>query len=364
MGSFSTPPAHAASHASTGDDPIGLATIVAPTTAGQVMRTADGAAWSAGSPTLTESGGPTVLSIAACPANGILLRSGSTVIGIAPSAAGSILQWSGTEWNDSSRAWAIAAASTPGILLVNTTAATAGVPIQYSPALQLSGTAHDTDGDVSVAHHCRIGVRPVNGNTTGSALHLSFATDAGAYTSRGDLTSYGRLSVSEDMRAAVNLVATNLRMVIGTADIGTGLGSISAVRCDSADCAATPGALVHRTRTDGANNIVWAVTYDRNAASITNAATMRLMSWNWVNNSDTNAELASVRCDGSIYGVQLRATGDIGGIASTTTLTNATVSAGSSAATLANAPAAAGQVGWAKIYIGTTAYVIPYWAAA
>ena len=29
-----------------------------------------------------------------------------------------------------------------------------------------------------------------------------------------------------------------------------------------------------------------------------------------------------------------------------------------------NAPNAAAQTGWIKIYVGTTAYVVPYWAAA
>ncbi len=73
---------------------------------------------------------------------------------------------------------------------------------------------------------------------------------------------------------------------------------------------------------------------------------------------------ALVACSGRIYGLCLDATGDPGGTANRTTLTNATVAAGGSAATLINAPAAAAQVGWIKIYVGTTAYVVPYWAAA
>jgi hypothetical protein len=58
--------------------------------------------------------------------------------------------------------------------------------------------------------------------------------------------------------------------------------------------------LISKGRADGADNVVAATVYDRNAASITNAATMRLHSFGWTNNSDVYEEMASVRADGSV----------------------------------------------------------------
>jgi len=60
----------------------------------------------------------------------------------------------------------------------------------------------------------------------------------------------------------------------------------------------------------------------------------------------------------------LRVGSDAGGDASSLTLVNATVAAGSNPPTQINAPAAAAQTGWLKIYIGTTAYAVPYWPAS
>lgn len=68
-----------------------------------------------------------------------------------------------------------------------------------------------------------------------------------------------------------------------------------------------------------------------------------------------------------VYGLSFIARGDSGGVASATVITNATVAAGSgNSPTMIKVPAsaAAAQAGWMKIYVGTTAYVVPYWAAA
>lgn len=67
-----------------------------------------------------------------------------------------------------------------------------------------------------------------------------------------------------------------------------------------------------------------------------------------------------------IRGRGIIADGDPGsGIASTATLTNATVGAGGvGAATFINAPNATAQIGWLKVWVGTSAYVVPYWDAA
>ena len=125
--------------------------------------------------------------------------------------------------------------------------------------------------------------------------------------------------------------------------------------------------IVHANRTDGANNVCIALIYDRSAASITNAATMRIFQAGWTNNSDVFAELFAGYADGHFWAAKaLSVAGDLGaGIASTTTFTNATVAAGGvGAPTFINPPNAVAQQGWLKVYVGTTAYVLPYWNAA
>lgn len=89
--------------------------------------------------------------------------------------------------------------STTGLLLANTTPSVIGRLIQYSPALQMTGTAHDTDDNVSREVHWRIENRPVNGNTPGSALNILYAYEAGSYVPRMVLYSNGRLYVGLDI---------------------------------------------------------------------------------------------------------------------------------------------------------------------
>jgi hypothetical protein len=252
------------------------------------------------------------LPIGSCPSNGILLESGGTIIGLAPSVAGSIPQWTGTAWVDSSRAAGIATTSTPGITLANTTAATAGVPVQYSQALQISGTAHDTDGNVSVAHHCRIGLRPVNGNTTSSAVHISFATDSGSYTSRLNLSNVGVLTTNylalDGVSGSISIGLSGAR-VDGYSDRSTGLGTSTNYSCLGASY---PLVLLHNARTDGENNVVIANVYDRNAASLTNGSSMMNVLNSWVNDADLNRHMAESYYDGSIWLAAGNATGAIG----------------------------------------------------
>lgn len=84
----------------------------------------------------------------------------------------------------------------------------------------------------------------------------------------------------------------------GSSDRSTGLGAGSHICKYTNDNVL---AVTHRSRSDGANNIVHATVYDRNAASITNAATMRLWSCGWTNNSDAYTELAALYTDGSLW---------------------------------------------------------------
>jgi hypothetical protein len=300
--------------------------------------------------------GTTNYALASSLATGAILAEVSGgIAGLVGSAAGSALLWDGVSaFQDSSRAWALATTSTIGIQLANTTAATVGTTIQYSPALSLVGSAWDTDGAVSVTERWRIENRPVNGNTVTSALHFLRAQDAGAFTSVVNITSSGSVFANGILRSNSSFI------ISGNENIASGIG----VTDNIYNVGARP-ILLRSTTTDAASATCIAVCYDRNAASVTNAATMRLTSFGWTNNSDVYAELAAVYCDGAVEGVGLRAKGDLGaGVASTTTITNATVADGASDATLGKAPAAAARSGWLKIYVGTTAVCVPYWAAA
>lgn len=65
---------------------------------------------------------------------------------------------------------------------------------------------------------------------------------------------------------------------------------------------------------------------------------------------------------GAIKGTSLRASGDEGGVGAQTTLTNITVNAGvPTGAIKLEATLSTNNDKWIKIYIGTTAYLIPAW---
>lgn len=89
--------------------------------------------------------------------------------------------------------------STTGLLLANTTPSVIGRLIQYSPALQMTGTAHDTNDNVSREVHWRIENRPENGNNITSTLNFLYALEAGSYVPRMVLSSNGKLYVGLDI---------------------------------------------------------------------------------------------------------------------------------------------------------------------
>lgn len=300
---------------------------------------------------LLESGG-TLLILGPIGDGDLVQRSGATLIGFAGSAQGSIPTYVGSTFVDSVRAWAIGSTSTTGLALDNTTAATAGDTLQFSPGLMQAGAGWDTDDLVSRGEDWMTEVRPTSGAAVTSVFHFLRRQDAGAWGSKAYITSAGVLyGLSLQAYGAYLRNKDNL----------TGLGTTTGIDI-SHD---SPLILLHTNRTDGASNVVAATVYDRNAAAITNAATMRF-SWGWTNNVDTYTELASIRLDGAIIGQELRAAADLGGLANHNSLTNVTLAAGANGPTFINVPGtgAAAQVGWIKFYVGTTAYAVPYWAAA
>lgn len=369
-----------------------LATSIAPTTAGYVMRSSDGAAWSAGAPTLTETGGPQILGVGAIPAAAIVMRTGTDLVGLSPGTAGYVARSDGSVWAsaqlahtdlsrtintvanvagsvavdsgaayvNSVRPWACAATDVVGMALVNTTAAIVGATIQRSPLLKLGGCVWDSDDAVSRTYDWGLQVRMGSGATVSSTLQFLSSLDGGAWTQRIYFTTAGAI-VAANYVQGTTLYAAAGSIAIAEADAGTGLGSTAHLTCSDN---VPIGMVSTSTSRDAANAVVFFSCYDRNAAALANAATIRLYSWGWTNDANAYTELVAVRGDGRLWSRGSTSAGDLGGLASTLTWTNATVAAGATPATLANAPAAAGQVGWIKAYVGTTAVAVPYWAAA
>jgi hypothetical protein len=328
---------------------------------------------------LLESGG-TLLTLGSISANSVLARgSDSSISGVQLASTGSALVYSGSALVDSVRPWDIGATSTVHLSLCNTTAATAGTAIQYSPMLLLGGTGWDTDDLVSRAEDWAVEVRPTSGATVSSAFHFCQRQDGGSWNTRFYVNAYGT-AVATSLQAG-HVLAADSAFLHGNTDRATGLGIGDCIGTSTTD---GPFQIIHEARTDGANNVICATVYNRNAAGITNASTMRIHSFGWTNDSDVYTELASIRGNGtlicsnavtvgntSIYNAytltpSVRITGDAGGATSQTTFTNVALSAGDNSPTMINVPGsgAAAQVGWIKIYVGTTAYAVPYWAAA
>jgi hypothetical protein len=184
---------------------------------------------------------------------------------------------------------AVVTTSTPGFAADNPTAATVGVPVQYSPGFIFGGTGWDTDDVVSRYEEWMIEMRPSSSTTVRSELHFLRRQDGGAWVSEANISSVGGLTaLTQITLGAQTYVRTNV-------DLSSGLGSTAGI--DTTLDA--PLVMAGRTRTDGVDNIVCATAYDRNAASITNAETMRLHSFGWTDNTNTYNELAAIHCDGT-----------------------------------------------------------------
>ena len=343
--------AHAASHQNGGSDEIavdGLSGVLAD------AQTAN---------TIVETGGPTSLAVGALADTSVAIRSGATFVGVALASAGSFLvREPGGTLVDSVRAWGLATTSTQGALLENTTAATVGATVQYSPAIELAGTAWKSNAVAeSQAHRWRIEARPATGAaSTSSTLVIQRSNNGGAYGTILTLTETPAVSsavVNGGSRVEAGTLGSSSTSMRSLA--AQGLGTTWGLDCN---VAASPLHLVHGNRTDGAGNVVIASVYDRNAASITNAATMRLHSFGWTNNSDVYAERAAVYCDGRFQAVSLSASGDTGGLASNFTWTNVFETVGAGLGVISNVPTGYQTTPtWVKGYNGTAAGVTPFY---
>jgi len=222
----------------------------------------------------------------------------SRTIASTANVAGSHAVDSGSAWVNSVSAWAIGSAETIGRNLSNTTASTAGTTVQRSPMDVIGGTAWDSDDSVSRTWEYGWQVIPSSAATISGILKLMHRLDGGSWTkSASTVVELGSLN-------ALYITSTNQFTSAGSfqfwgnGDRNTGLGATHSLRGYNVD---VPIAIINAGLTDAADAVVCATCYDRNAASITNAATIRIHSWGWTNNANAWTELASVRADGSMH---------------------------------------------------------------
>lgn len=215
-------------------------------------------------------------------------------------------------------------------------------------------------------------------NAGASALEFSSITEDGSALNMGTrdlLGTDGAWDIGQNganrpgnVFASVSILSTTLLADNGNfsmkrADFNSGIevGGLATGFSQSRD---NPFVFINAaTGRDVANGIVAATIFNRNAAAITFASTVRLHSFGFTNNVSTYSEKSAMYADGIVEGESLRAKGDIAGVAGTTTLTNATAVADTNVPTHINTPTgvAAGQAVWIRMKVGTTVTYIAGW---
>lgn len=99
----------------------------------------------------------------------------------------------------------IAATSTVGMTAQNSTAATAGVPVQQSPGFDWSAKVWDTDDAVSRTVQAQIELRPLSGTAPSASLvFLTGAADASPSVARLSISSLGTISTAANLQPGAN----------------------------------------------------------------------------------------------------------------------------------------------------------------
>jgi len=100
----------------------------------------------------------------------------------------------------------IAATSTDGYVMQNTTAATGGVPQQKSPRMRICGTAYNSSSAMSETDCWAMENRPATvAGTTTSQWYLTASINGGAYSDVMSLTNAANLAVSTITATQVNM---------------------------------------------------------------------------------------------------------------------------------------------------------------
>lgn len=220
-------------------------------------------------------------------------------VGIFSKTAGEFLTWDGSALSGSCQGYGLATTSTTRARLANTTAATAGTTVQYSPTLVFSGTAWNTTS--SVTREFGIEVRPASAATPTATTHFMHRASGESWSSILTVASSGAILFNGSPTGTSNIFAGNGALFYGSSDLSTGLGTTCHIGTAVGAGGDYPLGLIHRApRSDGANNVVCFTCYDRGASAITNANTMRLHSFGWTNDSNVYAEVAAVYANGVV----------------------------------------------------------------
>ncbi len=149
-----------------------------------------------------------------------------TASSVASSGAVSGTSASWTAGSTSTRT-AVATGTTDGTVVTNSTAAAVGAQ-QYSPVLRLTGNGWGTTGGASQQVDMALQTRPVQGTTATGALHFLSQIAAGGYSSVGNLTTAGALTISAGLSATTGAFSAGVTCttldgsgVIGTTASGT-----------------------------------------------------------------------------------------------------------------------------------------------
>jgi predicted enzyme related to lactoylglutathione lyase len=112
---------------------------------------------------------------------------------------------------------AIATTSTDALVIHNTTASTAGVPVQYGPAYKTCGTAYNSTSTLSELDCWRIYAVPVTlAGPTSVTLNFDKSIAGGAFGNRMSLTDAGLLTVFSAITATNNdITAAGGNVIVG-----------------------------------------------------------------------------------------------------------------------------------------------------
>jgi len=118
----------------------------------------------------------------------------------------------------------ITTTSTLGLLVNNTTTATAGVPVQMSPRTQYSAKVWNTTGaGSSETSDWIIENLPTSGTTPSSTLKFGYSRNGGTYTYPMELTSGGALTLASNLRVGGVIYVDDGNNIQNTTSVNRGL---------------------------------------------------------------------------------------------------------------------------------------------
>jgi len=209
----------------------------------------------------------------------------------------------------------LATTSVDGFIETNITAATAGVPVQYSPRLRMSGTAWNTTSSASNTSDWIIENRPVSGAAPSSNFNFGHSLNGGAFATVMTLSSGGALSGMNTINS-VSTITTGGRLQATAAGINNALSlNGSLIQTNTShfenDVATAASGTVANQATIGFGNAI--LTANNTGVTYTNVSTVYINGppVASTNVTITNAYSLNVNSGNSRFGGNITATGAI-----------------------------------------------------